>query len=733
VRRVRIEAPRGERLTPGTYEDASSIDSRRPEDPWISVTFGSNEERGTGRFTIFHIDEGRFVSSVWFTYEFRSVHGDRVFGEARVSIAVPEPALLVTPGRVSWPDEYPGSTSPPVPVTLTAQGDAPVVVEDAAVTAGASEFAIAGTDCTVLEPGQSCQVDVVFTPSSPGLRTGTVTISDSTSADHTVTVSGRGIPGVTSWTLDSPPDDGMGGDGHAEVESTAYDMNASGTPTRLSFSFAPRQPMTGASDFVSGTADFVTDAEHPFVAGETFTGSDQPGGVPQMAVQLNGFGCSPRTWQFTVREAAYARELLRAAEIDFEQKCDAAVGVLTGTIRWRAEQTPDPPPPPGDVTAPDAVTGLRVTSDEFEPFMLEWESPTSPDWAQVIVRGTPGSTPPQGPEDGYAVYRGRDPLGHVNELAMAGEHSFSVFTRDLVGNLSEPATITVPDIVPPAPVTGLYVDVTGDTAMLAWDEPTSPDWDHAYVNVNLYPGGPVDWQVLEVGRDHSVTITGIDGQGDAGFSVGFAVYLVDTVGNVSRVAAVGAVPTTSTISASKARVACGERAMITGDLEEPQQPWAHFWRAITLQSREGPEQPWTDEQVQDGSMYGDFRFGVFPCSNTEYRIRYDGEWHHLGTTSDPVQVLAAPFVKLSAPRTRGPVGTRFSLGVISRPANESVQLQRRIETRWRTVSTGRTDAEGRVRFSVRPRNPGRLDYRALSPATETRAKGVSDTLSIRVR
>lgn len=723
---VTIRAPFGERLTLGTYEGASSSSwGVGSDDPYIAMASDGTWQEGTGRFTIHDLPEDPSGSSYWFTFDFSNRNG-RWFGEGRYRVRTTGAELLVTPGQVSWPDEYPGRTAEVAPVTLTAQGSAPVVVEDVAVTAGATEFSVESTDCTVLDPGESCRVRLGFTPTSPGLRTGTVTIRDSTSSGvHTVSVKGRGVPGTTSWTLDSPPNDGVGGDGRGVLTPDDYLMSASVTPTSLGFAFETRPGVTAPTDFDYGDALFRTDPEHPFEAGQTYTVADptyaDPYAMPKMSVTLNSIRCNRVYGVFTVVEVNYAHGLLQSAEVDFEQQCTDTQGTLTGTIKWRADQVPSNPPP-GDVTAPEPVTGLQAVATSTDPFLLTWEDTTSTDWADVVVRGAAGSTPPGTPEEGYAVYRGRLPQARVNDLAMVGEHSFSVFTRDLVGNVGGAATITVPDMVPPDPVSGLRIDVHGDEAHLSWTAPTAPDFDHAFVRARRWPDDPSGGQVIQVGQATSATVPGVDG--DTRWRL--EVFTVDESGNVDRGTSVMAERTYATWTRSPSSLTCGEEVVLEGDLSDVYETWAKFYAPVVLQSR-APGENWVDTAERTTGLYGGYRFPVSPCTATEYRIRYDGERHHLATVSEPVTLRVAPRIGLTASPSEAPRGTRFVLTAKVAPAQEGLttKLQRLRSSGWSTVATKPLADTGRVRFAVRPASRGKLTYRVVTPRTDLLLRGTS--------
>ena len=103
-----------------------------------------------------------------------------------------------------------GATAPAQSITLTNNGGVPLAVNGIAAT---GDFVLAqGTNtCPMsLAPAAACTAGVVFSPTAPGVRTGTVTFSDNaTNSPQTLTLSGVGVDftfapdGPTSMSITS--------------------------------------------------------------------------------------------------------------------------------------------------------------------------------------------------------------------------------------------------------------------------------------------------------------------------------------------------------------------------------------------------------------------------------------------------------------------------------------------------------------------------------------------------
>jgi hypothetical protein len=100
------------------------------------------------------------------------------------------PGVLLSPTSLTFPDQQVGTTSAPLPVTLTNSGTATLNI---ASIVSAGDFAQTNNCGTSLGAGGSCTITVTFTPTQVGSRTGSISISDNASGTpQLVTLSGNG-------------------------------------------------------------------------------------------------------------------------------------------------------------------------------------------------------------------------------------------------------------------------------------------------------------------------------------------------------------------------------------------------------------------------------------------------------------------------------------------------------------------------------------------------------------
>lgn len=332
-------APSGESLVAGDYEDAERIDFRRAGHPGIDI---SGDGRGCtkieGRFTV--LDIAPDLTRLWLVYEQHCAGSEpALFGEVRYNVPGGDSDLMVAPGHVAWPDEYPGVPGRDVPVTLVNTGSSPVVVSDATISAGAEDFVVNSSSCATLEVASSCTVQVAFEPSTTGTRTGTLTIEDSTPAgSHTVDLSGHGTPGHTSFAMRSERGDYIGGGSDWFYTPENSTIAATGHSEYVS---------VGAGDWGAQLAPSDGDT---LQAGRTYPGAVRYplGGPdePSMAIAGNGRACNTVTGSFAIHEIAFdADGELTKLSATFEQHCEGGNPALFGTVAWQADAPAEPLPP----------------------------------------------------------------------------------------------------------------------------------------------------------------------------------------------------------------------------------------------------------------------------------------------------------------------------------------------------------------------------------------------------
>ncbi len=97
-------------------------------------------------------------------------------------------APMISPASLQFSPQAIGSPSAAQPITLTAEGTAPLTISS--VTAS-GDFAETNTCGSTVAVGSSCSISVVFTPQAPGVRNGQITISDNApNTPQTISVTG---------------------------------------------------------------------------------------------------------------------------------------------------------------------------------------------------------------------------------------------------------------------------------------------------------------------------------------------------------------------------------------------------------------------------------------------------------------------------------------------------------------------------------------------------------------
>jgi len=101
------------------------------------------------------------------------------------------PVLFFAPGQLVFPNEAVGVTSAPVTLNVTNSGVAPVAVGGTTIS---GDFALTSNNCpATLNEGATCQLQMTFTPTALGQRTGAVTLaSNSIGGTASVGLSGKG-------------------------------------------------------------------------------------------------------------------------------------------------------------------------------------------------------------------------------------------------------------------------------------------------------------------------------------------------------------------------------------------------------------------------------------------------------------------------------------------------------------------------------------------------------------
>jgi chitodextrinase len=105
-----------------------------------------------------------------------------------------QPVASLAPTSVNFGNQPVGTLSAPVGVNLTNAGTVPLVVSSITVSGGqATEFTQTNNCVGALAPGATCGINVTFTPTSGGTRSGAISISDNAPGNpHSVSLTGTG-------------------------------------------------------------------------------------------------------------------------------------------------------------------------------------------------------------------------------------------------------------------------------------------------------------------------------------------------------------------------------------------------------------------------------------------------------------------------------------------------------------------------------------------------------------
>jgi hypothetical protein len=110
--------------------------------------------------------------------------------------------VILSSSSLTFPAQFVGTTSAGQSVTLTNEQAVPLLISsETVVGANPSDFGTGGncpTAPATLSPGQACQINVFFTPTTSGTRTATVDINDNApGSPQTITLTGSGNAPVT--------------------------------------------------------------------------------------------------------------------------------------------------------------------------------------------------------------------------------------------------------------------------------------------------------------------------------------------------------------------------------------------------------------------------------------------------------------------------------------------------------------------------------------------------------
>jgi hypothetical protein len=187
--------------------------------------------------------------------------------DAFVSKVLVGPDIAISPATLSFTVQSVGTTSTAQTITVTSNGDSPLTISGVAIS---GEFA--ETDnCSgaTLGVGATCTIDVTFSPTTPGPKSGTVTITDNAlGSPHTLPLSGgiSGVAGDFSLSID-PTSTAVVAGGTASYLLTItpaagynarIDLSCTGAPRAATCSVSPSSVTLNGADPSTATISVST-------------------------------------------------------------------------------------------------------------------------------------------------------------------------------------------------------------------------------------------------------------------------------------------------------------------------------------------------------------------------------------------------------------------------------------------------------------------------------------------
>ncbi|MGA2630827.1 MAG: SBBP repeat-containing protein [Terriglobia bacterium] len=176
---------------------------------YSSFLGGSNTEDGRGIAVDTRTPASAFVTGQTCSTDFPTARPLQELSagncDAFVSKVVVGPDIALSPAALSFSSQEVGTTSAPQTITITSNGDSPLTISAITVS---GEFAETDncTGVTLTKFGDKCTINVTFSPTTTGPKSGTATITDNAlGSPHSVPLSG-GTSGVTGdFSLSSDP------------------------------------------------------------------------------------------------------------------------------------------------------------------------------------------------------------------------------------------------------------------------------------------------------------------------------------------------------------------------------------------------------------------------------------------------------------------------------------------------------------------------------------------------
>jgi RTX calcium-binding nonapeptide repeat (4 copies) len=357
-----FEPPQGQTLVQGVYDHAARPSIlKNPQRPGMNIqgNFGGCNELN-GRFEVRDIatDAAGAISRLWVVYEQHCEHlVPATFGEVRYREPFTQSFSTTAPALVRWPPADLGRDGREVPVRVFAERAA---THTRTIVAGgdAASFPVVLDGChgQTLAVGDTCEVRVGFTPTTPGEHTATLHLEDATGGDYAAVLQGFAYGGTTRVVLHSDAADFVGEGKDWSFTPADSVIRAGGSGRQVSF-------LVNHGDW---GATFRPGTNAIFAPGTYMDTELIQGDGPQLDVFGDGRGCNQATGQFTVSEAVFDVDGPLRFGASFEQHCEGAPAALRGNFDFRV----------GDTTTPAAWMSMRTGATPL-PYTPAHSQPSS--------------------------------------------------------------------------------------------------------------------------------------------------------------------------------------------------------------------------------------------------------------------------------------------------------------------------------------------------------------------
>lgn len=282
--------------------------------------------------------------------------------------------------------------------------------------------------------------------------------------------------------------------------------------------------------------------------------------------------------------------------------------------------------PPGPVAGLTAVAGLGQAA-------LSWVNPGDTDLDHIVVRTTPGTSPPSSLTSGRGLLEALTTSVTATGLEPGRDHSFSVFARDRSGNTSPAVTATVRGTTLNASTSansvlpGSSVTISGSLTQVA----DGTALGGRTVNLLVRPAGSTTWTAAtNVTTASNGTVTASH---TPAWNAEYALRFRGVGTHLGAISAPFRVEVRQSVSAtlSSSRINLGSSVTLSGTVGP-----THAGQTVVLQRLVNGT--WRDEVSATLSSTSTYRFSIRPPTRGQhdYRVRRPADTDH-GAGVSPIR------------------------------------------------------------------------------------------------